>query len=97
MTDVYHPQFIGTGGQILKVEVEVSSNYQAEPTDDIITCTGDMNVNFVPIDKVIKEVTVASTDGIVTVTADVPIEEGSIMTPGTSETFYISFGEWHHK
>jgi len=97
VVDTRHPQFIGTSGGVLKVETEVSADYQAEVTDDIITCTGDMNVNFVPIDKAIKEVTIASTDGTVTVTADVPIEEGSVMTPGTSETFYISQGEWRHK
>lgn len=77
--------------------IEVDADYQALITDDILNCDGDMTITLVPSIIAAKEITVSSTDGEVTLDADVPIEAPSVMTTGTSETFYLSRGQWWHK
>lgn len=77
----------------------VTPIYQALATDDLIYCTGDVEVIFPVAAIVYKELTIGSTNGTVTTstTDGTPIEAGSTMTTDTSETFILTFGEWRHK
>lgn len=91
---------IGISGaqKIVEIDGAVTPIYQALVGDDIINCTGDVDVIFPLAVETTKQLTIASIDGTVTtsVTDATPIEAGSTMTTGTSETFLLSFGEWRH-
>lgn len=97
MTNVYHPMFPDTPGFIPQVTVQVDATYQILPTDDNINCDGTFTVTLVNENEVIKEVTVTSTNGTVTMAGDVTIETPSTITTGASETFYLERGQWWHK
>lgn len=76
---------------------EVTSNYQALVTDDIIHVTGTANVTFVNIADAIKEVTISANAGTTTLLGDATIESPTSLTDGQRATFYKANGQWWHK
>lgn len=75
----------------------VTSNHQALVTDDIIHCTGTFNVTLPNLADAIKEVTISSNSGTITVLGDVTIETPISLTTGQRATFYPADGQWWHK
>ena len=94
-------KFGGTGGVVpgdgAQTIVEVTADYQVLPGDDIINCDGTFNVTLPDAVDAIKEVTITSTNGTITILADVAIEQPSTLTTGASETFYLAQNMWNHK
>ena len=84
----------GTGEQTI---VEANTTYQILPGDDIINCDGTFTVTLPNAVDAIKEVTITSTNGTITVAGDVTIETPSTVTTGASETFYLARNQWWHK
>jgi len=77
--------------------IEVDADYQALITDDIINCDGTFTVTFPIFPIAVKEITVTSTNGTITVASEVAIEGPVTLTTGTSQTFYPSRGQWFRK
>lgn len=75
----------------------INDTYTASPFDDVLNCDGTFNVTLPLENDAIKEITVTSTNGTITLFADVTIEAPNTITTGTGETFYLARGEWWHK
>lgn len=82
------------GGQDI---VEVSTTYQVIIDDDIIAATGTFTVTLVDIGDAIKEITISSFSGTITLAGDATIQTPNSLTTGTSVTLYPAGGEWFHK
>lgn len=79
------------GGQDI---VEVTDDYDVQQDDDIINCNGTFMVTLPPIAIAIKEITISSTNGIITLAADATIEGAGSVPNQTSITFYPARGQW---
>lgn len=83
-------------GGVLQI-IEVDANYQVRIVDDVISCDGTFTVTLPPSAIAAKEITISSTNGTITIAADVTLELPSSITTGASETFFLARGQWWHK
>ena len=83
-----------SGGQDI---VAVTTTYQVQVDDDIVSATGTFTVTLVPIATAVKEVTIVAISGTITLAADATIQTPTTLTTGTSVTVYPASGQWFHK
>jgi len=83
-----------SGAQVIR---EISTTYQVLVGDDIINCIGTFTVTLPNILNAVKEVTISSTSGTITVAGDATIEPPASVPTGASITFYPARGQWWQK
>jgi len=84
------------GGNTPQNIVVVAVNYQIQVSDDIINATGPINVTLPDIADAIKEVTITSASGLITLLGDATIQSPTTVSTG-SVTLYPANGQWWHK
>lgn len=101
-----YPNGIEVGGCIQVLDGTLTSIYPfvATPNDTfqvvqgvgIVNCDGTFNVTLIDEADVINSglVKITSTNGTITVLADVPINGVNILTTGVSVDFHKARGEW---
>jgi len=76
--------------------VPTNVDYQVKVNDKIINCSGSITITLPDNAVAVREVTITSIAGTVTVVGDAPIQTTSVST-GTSITLYPVRGEWFDK
>ena len=77
--------------------VEVAAAYQVLVSDGAINCLGTFTVTLPNIADAVKDITVTSTVGTITVAGDATIQGITSLTTGTSAVWYPARGEWWRK
>jgi len=77
-----------------EVIVETSVDYQSFNVDDKINADASLTVTLVDFADAIKQVTISSTNGTVTLAGDVTIESPTSITTGVTVTVYPARGQW---
>lgn len=86
----------GTLVSVYPFVAEPDANFQVVQGVGIVNCDGTFNVTLIDEADVINSglVSITSTNGTITVLADVTINGTATMTTGVTGDFYRSRGEW---
>jgi hypothetical protein len=76
--------------------VEADASYQVKLYDNAVNCDGTFTVTLLPVAKVVNghPIVISSTNGVVTIAADVSIQGSNTVTNETGVEFYFARGQW---
>ena len=83
----------GTGEKIVETDID----HQIILGNEIINCSGALNITAILFANAVDEVTITAINAVCNFLADVTIQGGGAIPLGTSSTFYPARNQWFRK